>query len=454
MRLSEARNGTMNHSLRYIPKRVNLLVVFVILAGLNSLRAQGFDPGLANQLQAKIDSIRVANNVKGMSVCIIHPKQGLWTGVSGISKPGTPISDKMIFGIGSNTKLFTGVLLLKLVENKLLDLDDPIGKYLPRIQYVDSAITVRQLLNHTSGLMDVLQVPGYNDSVMANPNRVFSTMELMRWLGPPNFQPGKGWEYCNTNYLLGGLIAENITKRPYAKLLRDSILRPLNMDSTFLDVYDSLSVAVANPWQAGVNNMGVPRKSVNSAAWSAGAMYSTSREMAQWYQSLMGGKVINPSSMKELTTFVGSGNYGIGIAKSTINGKTIWYHGGTIWGGYNSSMMYDPSSQSVVCVLINQLPAQAYQVAIQLLATLDQYATVVQRDMPKSLLLYPNPSLSSPKIHLPKEAQARVRVFDTKGQLMIETMDSELEVSQWPKGQYLIYLESMYNISVQRLILN
>ena len=117
-------------------------------------------------------------------------------------------------------------------------------------------------------------------------------------------------------------------------------------------------------------------------------------------------------------------------------------------------MMYDPSSQSVVCVLINQLPAQAYQVAIQLLATLDQYATVVQRDMPRSLLLYPNPSLSSPKIHVVKEAQATVRVFDTKGQLMIETMDSELEVSQWPKGQYLIYLESMYNISVQRLILN
>ena len=109
MRLSEAINGTMNHWMRNIPKRVKLLVVFVLLSGLNSLRAQGFDPGLANQLQAKIDSIRVANNVKGMSVCIIHPKQGLWTGVSGISKPGTPISDKMIFGIGSNTKLFTGV---------------------------------------------------------------------------------------------------------------------------------------------------------------------------------------------------------------------------------------------------------------------------------------------------------------------------------------------------------
>jgi D-alanyl-D-alanine carboxypeptidase len=113
---------------------------------------------------------------------------GTWRGVTGLSHAGTPLTPDLLFGIASNTKLFTGVLLLKLAEHNLVHLDDSLHEYLPAYTHIDSNITIRQLLNHTSGLYDDTSVPGYPDSMPANPNRVFSASELMTWAGPPLFQ--------------------------------------------------------------------------------------------------------------------------------------------------------------------------------------------------------------------------------------------------------------------------
>ena len=179
----------------------------------------------------------------------------------------------------------------------------------------------------------------------------------MSWVGTPLFSAGTSWNYCNTNYILAGMVAESATGQSFGQLLRDSILFPLQLDSTFLGVYDSVLYTVAHPWQGGVNNFSTPRKAVNSVAWSAGAMYSTSGEMANWYHSLIYGQVINQNSFNELTTFVGSGNYGIGLYSTNVLGRTVWQHGGTIWGGYNSSMVYDTATGIIICVLINQNPA-------------------------------------------------------------------------------------------------
>ncbi|HRI27291.1 MAG TPA: serine hydrolase [Chitinophagales bacterium] len=347
-----------------------LFTLCVLWGSIHITKAQPFNPILAAKLQNTIDSIRNENNVKGISACIIHPDIGTWKGVTGISHLGNPITASMEFGIASNTKLFTGVLLLKLSENQIVNLDDSLHAYLPPFNNINPNITIRQLLNHTSGLYDVTSVPGYPDSILTNPNRIFTPIELISWAGPPLFAAGTDWNYCNTNYLLAGMIAESATGQSFGKLLRDSILAPLQLDSTFLDVYDTILYTVAHPWQAGVNNISIPRKSLNSAAWAAGAMYSTSGEMAQWYRALMNGQVLNSNSFNEMTTFVGSGSYGIGLSEATVLGRTVWQHGGLIWGGYNSSMMYDTESGIIICVLINQLPAQAFQVATQLLSTI------------------------------------------------------------------------------------
>lgn len=416
--------------------------------------AQPFDPVLASKLQDAIDSIRTSNNIKGISACVIYPGIGTWKGVSGVSHFGTPINSNMEFGIASNTKLFTGVLMLKLAENGLLSLEDSLHEHLPTFNNIDSNITIRQLLNHTSGVDDVTSVPGYPDSILNDPNRIYTAAELITWAGPPLFAPGTDWNYCNTNYLLAGMIAESVTGQAYGQLLRDSILTPLQLDSTFLDVYDSVLFAAAHPWQNGFNNNSIPRKSLNSAAWAAGAMYSTSGEMAQWYDALMNGQVLIPSSFQELTTFVGSGNYSMGIAETSVINRTVWCHGGSIWGGYSSSMMYDTTDGIIICVLTNQLPAPAFQTSVQLLSTMVNNPVGLAEGLIKtpSFQVYPNPASDRISIEDPLKLVKEVQIFHPGGQLMCSYDTTEFSISSLPIGIYFMFVNTASGVYVSKVV--
>ena len=360
----------------------------------------------------------------------------------------------MEFGIGSNTKLFTGVLLLKLAENNIINLNDSLHQYLPSFNNINPNITIRQLLNHTSGLADVIDVVGYSDSIFTNPNRIFTPSEVMSWVGTPLFSAGTSWNYCNTNYILAGMVAESAAGQSFGQLLRDSILFPLQLDSTFLGVYDSVLYTVAHPWQGGVDNFSTPRKAVNSVAWSSGAMYSTSGEMANWYHSLMNGQVINQNSFNELTTFVGSGNYGIGLYSSNVLGRTVWQHGGTIWGGYNSSMVYDTATGIIICVLINQLPAQAFQVSIQLLSTLiNNPVGLNESTIPEKLItVYPNPTNGLVRIEIPNQTIQNIKVYDLQGQLIKETIENHFDLSNVSNGTYFIKAQTKQGFYSYKLI--
>jgi D-alanyl-D-alanine carboxypeptidase len=421
-----------------------ILLALLLTGWCTRIKAQPFDPVLAAKLQNTLENMATTNNLKGISACVLYPGVGTWKGVTGLSHAGAPITPEMEFGIASNTKLFTGVLLLKLAENNLLHLDDPISDYLPAFNNVPSAITIRQLLNHTSGLADVTSVPGYPDSVLSNPNRIFSPAEVISWIGPPLFAAGTGWSYCNTNYLLAGMVAESASGRLYGRLLRDSLLAPLQLDSTFLDVYDSIPYTAAHPWQGGIDNNSIPRKALNSAAWAAGAMYSTAGEMARWYQGLMGGQILQPGSLSEMTTFVGSGNYGIGLYETTVLGRTVWQHGGTIWGGYNSSMMYDTASGIVLCVLINQNPGQAFPVARQLLATIinNPVSALETASEEATLSIHPNPAQDRVEIELPGQRVQRVQVFCPTGGLIHDSDEVRFAVANFPPGLYWVFVRT------------
>jgi D-alanyl-D-alanine carboxypeptidase len=417
------------------------------------VNAQTFDPVLANKLQNKIDSIKTANNLKGISASVIYPGVGTWKGVTGISHSGFPITSDMEFGIGSNTKLFTGVLLLKLTENNIINLNDSLHQYLPAFNNVNPNITIRQLLNHTSGLADVNNVVGYADSILTNPNRIFTPTEVMSWVGTPLFAAGSSWNYCNTNYILAGMVAESATGQSFGQLLRDSILFPLQLDSTFLGVYDSVLNTIAHPWQGGVDKFSTPRKALNSVAWSAGAMYSTSGEMASWYHSLMNGQVLNQNSFNELTKFVGSGNYGIGLYNTNVLGRTVWQHGGTIWGGYNSSMVYDTATGIIICVLINQNPAQAFQVSIELLSTLiNNPVGITENTISEELItVYPNPTNGLVHIEIPNHTIQSIKLYDLQGQLIKETIQNQFNLSNYSNGTYFIKAQTktgFYNYKI------
>lgn len=445
---------TVKQEIKLYDMKKNLLTLATLMFLTHYASSQTFDTTLAAKLQNTIDSMRIANGYKGISASVIYPGQGMWQGVTGISHVGFPITSDMEFAIASNTKLFTGVITLKLAQSGIINLDDSLHEWLPSFTNVDSNITIRQLLNHTSGLADVNDVIGYTDSISINPNRIFTPTELITWVGSPLFSAGTSWNYSNTDYLLPAMICEIATGQSYKQLLHDSILTPLQLDSTFLDVYDTVLGSVAHPWQSGIDKSSFVRTALNSVAWAAGGMYSTSGEMAQWFNALMSGQILNSYGFNEMTTFVGSGNYGIGLVETTILGRTVWQHGGTILG-YNSSMMYDTTTHAVICVLINQLPTQAFLVAQQLLSNIISTPLVGLNEITfnkESVTFFPNPTTEKVHVNTSGQQLQSVKIYNLTGELLQEHFTNELSVSNLPSGLYFAITQTDKGFFTDKLI--
>ncbi|MBI3260709.1 MAG: serine hydrolase [Ignavibacteriae bacterium] len=322
----------------------------------NQVNAQPFNAKLAAKLQETLDTqVATFTNTKGASASVYYPGQGIWKGAAGLSYSGNPITTDMEFGLASNTKLFTAVAILKLAEANILSLNDQLYKWIPKYNNVDSTITIRQLLNHTTGIADIFTTASMA-YIESNPSHSFTTAEVMAWVGPKLFNPGTGFGYSNTNYFLAGLIAESATGVHISKIIRDSILAPLQLDSTFFDGKETVNGTIAHPWENGVDKFNISRTALNTLGDCAGSMYSTASEMAEWYQALMSGRVISANSLNEITTFLSPGNYGFGLMTTQLFGRPEWTHGGTNTG-YNSRMFYDPVMKVTVCGLSNSNPS-------------------------------------------------------------------------------------------------
>lgn len=425
-----------------LQKYTRTILPFLAIACIEKSMSQSFHPGLSAKFQQTIDSLQTAQNVKGIAASVFIPQLGMWRGANGISNGTIPIRTDMEFGIASNTKLFTAVTILKLAELNLLKLDDSIKKWLPVHPNIDSTITIRQLLNHTSGVGEYNNIPGYSDSIMKNPNRIFKTSELIQWIGAPEFPKGTSWSYCNSNYLLAGMIAEAASGSTIAQLIRTYILNPLQMDSTFFDVSETVTGDIASPWQMGINIGSIPRKSLNSAAYSAGAMYSTVREMNVWYQSLMAEKVINAASIAEMKKFVGTGNYGLGISKEVLKNRTCYTHGGSI-RGYQSFMLYDSAAQTVIAVFVNANPGPARLIAQELLSAWSNYPMENSstkeyhaEDIRLVRIDENQYSIESSSFEIPS-----VRIYNTAGQVLFQDITNIISTSNFNRGIYFIELE-------------
>ena len=328
--------------------------------------SQTFNPYLA----AKLDSTLIAfvpKQVKGVSASVYVPGQGIWRGTYGVSYAGHPITKDMEFGIASNTKLFVASTIMKLVEANKLNLNDHLGKWVKtKYTNIDSTISVKQLLNHTSGLAD--NSLEFIDSVKKYPNKVFTITEILSYQDPKKYSPGGGFNYSNTNYMLLGMIAESVTGFHISKLIRDSLLTPRNLDSIFYAYKESVVGTIAHPWVSGVDDT-TTRIGLNSASGACGAMYSTAADMVKWYNALFTGQVVNANSLAQMTTFTGVGNYGFALEKKLLLGRVVWGHGGkTI--GYLSQTLYDPITKATAFGISNSDSASVDGTTFILLKTI------------------------------------------------------------------------------------
>jgi D-alanyl-D-alanine carboxypeptidase len=328
--------------------------------------SMSFNPALAYALQRALDSIRTLQGVAGVSAAVLVPGQGIWQGVSGVSSKTPPanVNPAMLFGIGSNTKAFISTTILSLVDAGMLSLDDSLRKWVPAYPNIAGTVTLRQLMNMTSGLFDYLNDSNaQGDSVAANPTRFWTPEQLITtFVGPPHRSPGGAYSYCNTDYVLLGMVIRSVTGKSVSSQIRQRILTPLGLDHTYLEVEEPYVDPVAHPWDSGVDFASLPVTAHFSTLWTAGGMMSTGENMARWVKALYEGSVITPASLGQLLTFIPAASsvttgfewigYGLGVRQGAYFGKKVFGHVGAVMG-YVSITGYLPRTGASFALLFN-----------------------------------------------------------------------------------------------------
>ncbi|TDD32258.1 class A beta-lactamase-related serine hydrolase [Actinomadura sp. KC06] len=261
---------------------------------------------------------------------------------SGVGDLGTgaPIPEDGHWRIGSMTKPFVATVVLQLVGEDEVELDAPVDRYLPGL--VDRRITVRHILQHTSGLPDYLKHLSMPD-IIANPLTGHDRRDLLATAlkHPPLFKPGKGWSYGNTGYLLAGMLIEKVTGRPYGEEIKRRILEPLELRHTYVPVEESF---LPRPHPRGYVRTApdaapLDRTRLNpSVAPSSGNMVSTASDVNRFFGALLGGRLLDRPELREMMTTRRTGResgsrYGLGLERVRLPcGGHLWGHAGDFIG--------------------------------------------------------------------------------------------------------------------------
>jgi D-alanyl-D-alanine carboxypeptidase len=322
--------------------------------------APGFDANLSSTLQEILDDERERFAAPGASAAVVVPGEGVWTGVSGIAdrKTNEPVTRETAFAIGSVAKTFVAALVLDLAEEGIIDLDDSVARWVPRFPH-SRFITIRQLLNHTSGIFDVTENPAFLESQFARPRERWTPGRTLSYVKQPRFTPGSDWGYSNTNYILLGIVIEKATNSTVSRELRARLLEAAGADAVFLQGEERVRAPVARGYHdvdfdgeaddLSDGTRTIPNTALASAAWTAGGIAATPEAVARFGDALFSGRLLEPDSLAQMLDFeaeLGAGRggglgYGFGVARFEIPGHEVFGHGGGI-PGYRSALWHAP----------------------------------------------------------------------------------------------------------------
>jgi CubicO group peptidase (beta-lactamase class C family) len=269
-----------------------------------------------------------------------------------------PLTADSVVRIASLTKQFTAVAVLLLVEQKLLRLDEPLREVLRNCPTAWQPITIRQLLNQTSGLSDDLS-PLYE--------RIATDMTADQLLAlyrpyPLMSKPGAKWHYSNLNYWILGKVIETVARKPYAEFVTRHVLVP-GMAHTRYGSHGAIILGRAHGYEPDSKSGWVNARYFSATlGYSAGGFLSTPTDMAIWYAALGRGAVIAPRTLALALTEGRTSNsqptgYGLGWYLSTMNGLHVAHHGGSTFG-FQSCIYFVPSRSVFVGVFKNSNDAR------------------------------------------------------------------------------------------------
>jgi D-alanyl-D-alanine carboxypeptidase len=328
---------------------------------------------LAAGLQSALDQV-TTHPKGGTAMAVTTPECGSWAGTSGEAHDGVPLGPEHLLRTGSVTKTYVAVAILQLVADGEIDLDETLEPWVPGVLN-GTTITIRQLLNHTSGVFSYTSDPTFFQQALADPTHEWAPQDLVDIAvqNGADFEPGTDWSYSNTNYILLGMILELATGKSVGEVLRE-LLDAHGLDATFLDGEEALVGELATGYaQTGADITQVLHP---SAAWAAGSMVGTASDVADWAAALYRGQVLAEAEMDAMLTMVPTSSagveYGLGVfgfGPQVLAGQEGLGHGGDI-PGYHTLMIYLTEHDTVVVSIVNSdaaAPESALGAALPLL---------------------------------------------------------------------------------------
>lgn len=335
-------------------------------------------PGLSATLQRIVDTTRAEFGMPGVSVAVRFPDGTTWAGVSGLADvaAGIPVSSETPFALASLSKPFVAGVVMGLVQERRLYLGDSVARLLPDVklggQVIDPRISVRHLLDHTSGLADYLTTSHLNKEVLAGPSIRWSLARTLRYVGKPVAAPGARFYYSNTNYVLLGMIVERVTGTSVAQQLRDRWITPLGLTTATYQGVDkpssrpavayrfSSDLPTAQPIDVTDGSDFRPFTAITTAAGPAGSLMASAPDTARWLEALLSGDTLSKYTVARMITDARRSDavdhrapYGLGLQVYTLGGRLSYGHSGRLLGD-RSVGRYFPSAGLTIVVLANQ----------------------------------------------------------------------------------------------------
>lgn len=335
----------------------SLLLVLLLVGAMAQI-------ALADRVSDFVNEYLKKNNIPGCAVIVRHNGKVVLCQGYGIAnlEHGARVTPQTVFQSGSIGKQFTAMAIMMLIEEKKLALEDPISKYLD-VPENWSAIRVRHLLTHTSGLGD------YPESFSLQ--RDYAEDELLKMITaqPLAFAPGEKWSYSNLGYVTLGILIHKVSGQFWGDFLRQRVFAPLGMKQT-----RAISEAEIIPNRAAgyilkngaLNNQQWVSSTVNNTA--DGSLYFTVEDLAKWDEALEARKLISRTGYEQMWTAVKLNNgttapYGFGWRITTSDsGQRVLEHGGA-WQGFSTYIVRHPDDRLAVAVLCNRAGASASYMA-------------------------------------------------------------------------------------------
>jgi D-alanyl-D-alanine carboxypeptidase len=359
------------------PKRVHTVLTYLrcgIAALVVVLAASAFTMSAfarAHSVTSAQGKVRLASITKSLvrdgapgALVVLRTPTHVTRAASGLSSrdPRIPMRANARFRIASVTKPFVATVVMELVGEGKLSLDDSVERWLPGLVPNGRNITIRELMNHTSGIYNFTDDPTLARTEIADPTRIWSPRELIAVATrhPPLFAPGTGWWYSNTNYVILGLVVEAVTRTPLEQQLRARIFDPLALASTSFVPWVDTSGTLVHAFIGSGTLSDVPAGTLIDAtsaingswSWGAGAIVSNGDDVTRFFSALMRGRILSANLLRLMKTVAPGFDYGLGLMRVQTACGVAYGHDGDL-AGYRNVVYATANGKRVVDLMVN-----------------------------------------------------------------------------------------------------